>query len=103
VTPHSNSFQKALADAEKRLAKALNERAMAQETLNDLAVEIPSLQKTISALQYQLNPKTVMVLHKDLNEEREFLQPPPANAVLANEIDEDSLLPDVDGTPLIED
>lgn len=60
MTPRkSNIFEKALADAEKRLAKALNERAQAQDVLADLAKEIPSLQQTISALQHQLNPELV--------------------------------------------
>jgi hypothetical protein len=108
MTPRSNSFQKALADAEKRLAKALNERAMAQETLNDLALEIPSLQNTIEALQHQLNKtksETAVRAIPSGQEAGAFIGVAPLGKPASESyiVDEDSLLPEVDGTPLIED
>jgi hypothetical protein len=94
-----NSFDRALADAEKRLAKALNERDQAQTVLNDLALEIPSLQQTISALQHQLSPQPTGGIRlaslpaPDLYKDFKF---PPVDASA-----EDDLLPEVEGTPLL--
>src|ERR1700726_1451171 len=51
----SNSFARALKDAEKDLEKAQNERARAQARLIALDAGIPALQRTIQALQQQLN------------------------------------------------
>jgi len=103
MTPRkSNSFEKALADAEKRLAKALNERQMAQEVLNDLALEIPSLQQTISALQRQLNPKVVSlteVSHMTNAQIDEALAKVAAD--VPSLLSEDDLLPEPEGTPLL--
>lgn len=49
-------FNIALTAAEKRLAKAIDERARAAATWAVLNAEIPSLQRTIAALRNQQNP-----------------------------------------------
>lgn len=56
-----NSFARALSDAEKRLEKALAERKEALEKVSALAIEIPSLERTIQALKLQMDPKAIPV------------------------------------------
>lgn len=56
--PKKSSFAKALADAEKRLAKAKEERTCALNKVSQLSQEIPALEQTIAALQRQINPPT---------------------------------------------
>jgi hypothetical protein len=53
-------FGIALTAAEKRLARAIEERARAASTWAVLNAEIPSLQRTIAALRNQQNPNTPM-------------------------------------------
>jgi hypothetical protein len=53
-------FGIALTAAEKRLAKAIEERARAASTWAVLNAEIPSLQRTIAALRNQQNPNVAM-------------------------------------------
>lgn len=54
-----SSFAKALQDAEKRLEKALVERKESLDRVAALAIEIPSLERTIWALKQQMNPSEV--------------------------------------------
>ena len=56
----TDSFKRSLAEANVKLALALKQRAAAQETVSRLNAEIPALQRTIAALQQQVNPKGVM-------------------------------------------
>jgi len=58
--PKKSSFAKALADAEKRLAKAKEERTCALNKVSQLSQEIPALEQTIIALKSQLGEKVVM-------------------------------------------
>ena len=60
--PKKSSFAKALADAEKRLAKAKEERTCALNKVSQLSQEIPALEQTIIALKSQLGEKVVMPL-----------------------------------------
>jgi len=57
VARRTNSFARALKDAEGRLQKAVRERTAIQAKLQALEIEIPRLQVTISALYHQLDPK----------------------------------------------
>jgi hypothetical protein len=51
-----DSFSRALADATKRLEQAERQRQSTREILARLELEIPALQRTIMALDRQLNP-----------------------------------------------
>ena len=65
--PHTREtrvFSIALTAAEKRLAKAIEERARAASTWAVLNAEIPSLQRTIAALRNQQNPDAPMVAYQ---------------------------------------
>jgi len=55
-----DSFKRSLAEANIKLALALKQRIAAQKALSLLNAEIPALQRTIAALQQQVNPKGVM-------------------------------------------
>jgi hypothetical protein len=59
-TKQERVFGIALTAAEKRLARAIEERARAAATWAVLSAEIPSLQRTIAALQNQQNPSAPM-------------------------------------------
>jgi len=60
ATRETRVFNIALTAAEKRLAKAIEERARAASTWAVLNAEIPSLQRTIAALRNQQNPNAQM-------------------------------------------
>jgi hypothetical protein len=55
-----DSFKRALADANKKLALALKLRGAAQKHLADLNIEIPALERTIAALGGQVNPSPIL-------------------------------------------
>lgn len=97
----NNSFERALVDAEKRLAQALNERSQAQETLNDLAKEIPNLQRTVAALELQLNPQPEIspVTWTAAHFNSKTGEQTPASPILQAVTEEDTL-PEPEGTPL---
>ena len=62
-TKETRVFSIALTAAEKRLAKAIEERARAASTWAVLNAEIPSLQRTIAALRNQQNPDAPQVAY----------------------------------------
>ncbi len=106
MTRLPNHFEKALAEAEKRLARALNERSQAQTVLNDLALEIPSLQETISALQHQLNPRMTKVQanydeHVRRAETGQSVSDLPFSGVTYADVITEDDLPEPEGTPLL--
>ena len=64
-----SSFETALRAATNRLNEAQEERADAQKSLAWLNAEIPALERTIAALQVQLNPQGVQLLAKEYPED----------------------------------
>lgn len=52
-----NNFSRALQEAKKRVKSATKERERIRKRLDHLNREIPSLERTIKALQQQLNPE----------------------------------------------
>lgn len=54
-----DSFSRALADAQKRLAKAIEEKKATQSKLYALEMEIPALLRTIAALKGHFEPVQV--------------------------------------------
>lgn len=56
----SPTFASALVEANRELAKALKRRTQCQAELADLNVEIPALQRTIAALQGQVEGKATV-------------------------------------------
>ncbi len=106
-------FADALAAANKRLAKAVREREQSQASLASLNVEIPALQRTIAALQGQLNPNNVVKADIDptmrlaLNAKGFSPQVDSLSGMGAIrngetiEVTEDELLPEPEGTPVV--
>jgi len=72
----TNSFAKALADAQKRLEKAQAERTAAQARLVQLNVEIPTLERVIWSLTQHESPKEVRF---DSRPYVPGFEPPPKN------------------------
>jgi hypothetical protein len=56
MAPRKDSFARALADAQKRLERALAEQDRAKRVLAALQSEIPTLLITIAALKHHLDP-----------------------------------------------
>jgi len=113
-----NSFARALADAEKRLVKALSELASCQNRTTELSTEIPRLRQIIAAL----GGKVVMPDARQLStlgatgvygaetsadllalagpQDLTGLGSIVGEKPVQSAITEDELLPDPDGTPL---
>jgi hypothetical protein len=116
-----SSFAKALQDAEKRLEKALAERAYSQTKLGQLANEIPSLERTIAALKQQMNPadmppgqlpvaafdwKPIVPMPANDSEIAKLAGPQDLTgmgSIPYKQLSEDELLPEPEGEPLTED
>lgn len=111
--PRKNNFTRALLEAKQRLKQATVERDRAQKAMAKLSREIPDLQRTIQALEVQLGAKPLSVTKMATVEEVEHLITGSDLAKLAGPQDltgmgsvpaasqDELLLPDAEGTPLV--
>jgi hypothetical protein len=101
-----NSFARALADAKKRLEKAVAEQSAARMKLAELGDEIPALQFAIAALEKTLGQKGVMPSGRDRTSNADVTGDSPSGkreSAAAQELTENELLPEPEGTPLTEE
>jgi len=106
---HKTPYTRALSSAKKELSRANERLRLAQAQVTECHKTIPDLQRTIAALEHQLNPKasgndasykpndTVLVAAAET-----LGMPDPRQYASPEVMVEQDLLPEPDGSPILE-
>jgi len=118
MSPRANKLRAALDQAESQLARAITDLSRAQKRVHDLTRRVPELQQAVNSLRVLLGDKPKSVVDKvqarmdgaryelmnagvgdAISTYAKFAKPKPVEEVAADE----DLLPDAEGTPLVEE